>query len=428
MSKFKIFHLEDGNLEVTHIKTWISFTIYITDLNDPSSIYIQEGANFSSSSDLLEELKKEIDIKEKNTPNSNLESISKDDFITNLREQFRLNQEYLQREGLTSWINIPIVDLSKDENQEKGDLEIKQVKEIKKKNNLFIYIYIVVLLILWVWFLIYLSIYYYNIYQSNQKLTQESKTILLQEYDNKVKELENSVSLKEDELDKQRKKQPTLSKANSSTNEKVVFSVYLDDQDNKKILEDIQNQYYQLSLAKLEEEENKDLQYKKESNLTKWKDLDLIIPKLNLKITSYYVDWNNAETGDFLLPKIDQKLKEGVVRYPYNNIIDKWMSYIFGHSSQILSPRYKDYAYFKQLPILSLKDNFEFKAYWDNESYTYKYEVIESREIETSELLSFTKEIEQKYPWKKLVSLITCYPLNTTEKRWIVIWEQISNN
>ena len=131
------------------------------------------------------------------------------------------------------------------------------------------------------------------------------------------------------------------------------------------------------------------------------------------------IDFNNVTFINIISPSIDlnsqiinsntdieEKLDEWVVR-----IVDKEKEgiFLFGHSS---SEKLTPYSYIFTR-ILDLK---KWNIIWlETQEFLLIYKVTDN----------YIKDIDEMKElwWSKKVFLITCYPLNTTLKRYIVEWE-----
>jgi len=252
---------------------------------------------------------------------------------------------------------------------------------------------------------------YYLIYMSNVETYRSSKLDIL-----KTSKINKSYLEKEDkEIESNYKKVlfwNSFTWSLKKSKEKInLLNFRITSENNIKLLNQIKLDY-----VKVLSEES--LTKKKELSEIYWKEIELKIPKINLDITTSYLTWTIDEK-DFL-NIVDEKLKEGPIRYSSNDIVNTWITYIFWHSSQVLARSIKNYSFFRKLPILNLWETFSF--YYKKKEF--KYKIINSSEYESKDITLLWEKYGKIYKDKKIVFLITCYPINTVKRRWVVIWVQ----
>lgn len=151
--------------------------------------------------------------------------------------------------------------------------------------------------------------------------------------------------------------------------------------------------------------------------------LRLEIPQIDLSldtlpITIWNVNLQQIKDED-IYSSVDTLLESGPVRFPWIDIVDKWVTTIYSHSSQTRS--IKNYSFFKTLPFVWVDQDIFITSKYKR----YKYTVVESLEMETKDVDVLKKKYESVFPEKKYIFLVTCYPINTSKKRWVVIAEQL---
>lgn len=284
------------------------------------------------------------------------------------------------------------------------------------KNKIFYMILFFVLSLLLYWFY-YLISYYITLYHENITYYKESQEIIKNSTIEKEKEYKDRLEKLKNERNNIILDLVTLDDINSKPIErKELLSLHYSDQDNINVIENIKNEYLEISLNKrleiLKQQKLDDLE--KESIY--WKSVLLSIPKINLEIDTLSLYDKEDVNEENLYEKIDTYLEEGPIRYPNRDILENWVTIIYSHSAQ--NKWYKNYSYFRKLPLLTEDDLFSFKT----NLYEYDYKVIKSLELETSEVIKLSQKYEKLFPDKKMVFLVTCYPLNTSDKRWGTIW------
>lgn len=133
----------------------------------------------------------------------------------------------------------------------------------------------------------------------------------------------------------------------------------------------------------------------------------LIIPALNLDIPIIQnVDGKRSSTYDL-------SLQNGVAQLHNSASLDSPVSntVIFGHSSFFSVSNTTYNAIFATLPQLIAGDEF---SIWDT-NHSTSYRVTESKQVAANDV-----QITNPTPARQ-ITLITCWPLGLTLKRWIVV-------
>lgn len=144
----------------------------------------------------------------------------------------------------------------------------------------------------------------------------------------------------------------------------------------------------------------------------------IVIPKIGKNIPLVEVENRNVESVNELHDIFMEELEDGVVRYPGSALPgEAGNSFIFGHSSNFpwLPGEYNEV--FALLDKVVFDD--EIIVYYDQKKYVYK--VREKRVVkpwDTSVLRNQNKD-------RKLITLMTCWPIGTTTNRLLVIGELV---
>lgn len=236
--------------------------------------------------------------------------------------------------------------------------------------------------------IIQLGVLFYSFYQFYNSYENYKKTA---QYQNKA--TRNDVL---DKLEKDANNVIYWIIRRDDTRQQASFTLYISPENKKEVEENILKQREVLKQVKLEP-------YKKE--------LVLEIPSIDLEVPTKKLEGNN-------LKEIEEKLLNNVIRYSRKDINHDGITVIYWHSSQPLLSK-KDYSFFRNLPIATIGQ----EAYLKNEDETFTYKLIESKEIETETLTKVIDEYDQKgeIDKERYILLVTCYPINTTKKRWITI-------
>jgi len=159
-------------------------------------------------------------------------------------------------------------------------------------------------------------------------------------------------------------------------------------------------------MSQISKEENKPQE--KESSVTKleYQDFHLLIPKLNISVPIIPdVDGNNKEA-------YNKALEGGVAQYKNTAKPGEGGNiFIFGHSSYYwwAPGDYKDI--FK--PLGDLQEGDEIVVWYEEKEY--KYKVTEIKEVEPTDVSVLNPTSSEQ------LTIMTCWPPGTTEKRLIVI-------
>lgn len=143
----------------------------------------------------------------------------------------------------------------------------------------------------------------------------------------------------------------------------------------------------------------------------------VIIPKIwknipLLDVKNKNISWQN-ELNDIFM----KELEKGIIRYPWSSKPwEDWVSFIFGHSSNLPWMKW-DYN-----DVFSTLDNVEFWdeviVYYWQEKYTYK--IREKKVVKPGDVSVLKRNND-----KSEISIMTCWPVWTTLNRLIVTWELI---
>jgi len=268
--------------------------------------------------------------------------------------------------------------------------------------------------------IVFLVDYYYFIYSQNMKLVKESKTFKSNSIEEQVLskyELENQINEIVLWI-------PTLDDIIKSTDKKKKYltTLSIEEQNIKHDLSTTLNLSTSEKVKLLKEKREKS----QEEKDVLWKELFLKIPSVDISISTLPITtWNISDVQEIkdedIYSTIDTLLEKGPVRFPWIDIIDNWVTTIYWHSSQ--TKNIKNYSFFRTLPFI-IKDQL---FYLSSNKRTYTYKVLESKEVNISDVMIIKEQYKSEFPDKKFIFLITCYPINTSEKRWIVIWEQTSS-
>lgn len=137
----------------------------------------------------------------------------------------------------------------------------------------------------------------------------------------------------------------------------------------------------------------------------------LIVQKLNIDVPIVFVD--SRQNEDVL-----EGLKGGVVRYGQTaNPGETGNSFIVGHSSNYAWAEGDYKQVFANLDSLSLKD--EAMIYYQGQKYTY--ETIEKKVISPNDFSAVEQTSDKR------ITLMTCWPIGTTENRLVVIFKQVNS-
>lgn len=148
-------------------------------------------------------------------------------------------------------------------------------------------------------------------------------------------------------------------------------------------------------------------------------------PAQRIIIPSIWIDtpivWTQVKDYDaFINWDFSSEMEQWIVKYPTSpNPGEWWNTFIFWHSSQEYRKHNKYGTVFRNLPSLSAWD--EIQVVWQGKLYTYK--------IMASEVVS-TKKVNDTYQQfsnlkKESITLMTCYPIGTTQKRLMVYAEKV---
>jgi len=255
----------------------------------------------------------------------------------------------------------------------------------------------------------YFSFYYYKIYKENLLIYNSINK------KNKYSEnKENNLLIEYNKLQKEKESFYTYGSSNKSNLKDIsIWTLYFDE---TLVFDQIKKSYLQYKFQEIKD----NLLTKKEWKTIYNKNLELNIPAIWLKVNTFSLQWKTLDKEKFF-EDLDEKLKYGIVRYPNKDIIENGITLLYWHSSQNLWSK-RNYSFFRKLPLLEINN----KLTISSKEKDYNYNIINSKQIEIDEI----PQIQEKYDllweenWKKYIMLITCYPINATDKRWVVIWEQ----
>lgn len=146
----------------------------------------------------------------------------------------------------------------------------------------------------------------------------------------------------------------------------------------------------------------------------------VVIPKIGkniplLDVENRNIDWQN-ELNDIFM----KELEKGIIRYPGSSKPgEDWVSFIFGHSSNLPWMKWDYNDIFSTLDNVVYWD--EVIVYYGQEKFTYK--IREKKVIRPGDV-SVLKRNENRSE----ISLMTCWPVWTTLNRLIVTWELVKND
>lgn len=146
----------------------------------------------------------------------------------------------------------------------------------------------------------------------------------------------------------------------------------------------------------------------------------VIIPKIGkniplLDVKNRNIEWQN-ELNDIFM----KELEKGIIRYPGSSIPgENWVSFIFGHSSNLPWMKWDYNDIFSTLDQVQFWD--EVIVYYGQEKYTYK--IREKRVIKPGDVSVLKRNND-----KSEISLMTCWPIWTTINRLIVTWELVKKD
>lgn len=272
-------------------------------------------------------------------------------------------------------------------------------KKYKMKKN-------IVILLISLWIFSYLFLFYYNIYISDKNKIEKfnlNNWEYLKKLENEIKEIENEKKslLLNEEIDKIK----NWTKINLWT------FIY----DENEIFEKIKKEYLSFKYQKIKD----NVLIREESKKIFWQTLQLKIENIDLNVNLFSLQ-NQDISDENIIKEVENKLIKWAVRYPNKDILEEWITLIYWHSSQSIWSKI-NYSFFRKIPLLLNWQDILISS----EEKDYNYKIIESKEINVSEISNYQKKYDEIWikEWKKYIMLITCYPLDLTEKRWIVIWE-----
>lgn len=183
---------------------------------------------------------------------------------------------------------------------------------------------------------------------------------------------------------------------------------------------------------KLEEEEKKSSlsikKYKKELDeknislsieITPYENR-IVIPKLGKNIPLVDIKNQKVDSEHELENIFMKELENWVVRYPWSAVPwENGNSFIFGHSSNFPWMNWDYNEVFSNLNFLESGD--EVIIYYWQKKFIYK--IKEKKVIKPGDV-----SVLKRYPDKKELSIMTCWPIWTTLNRLVVIGEMIEEN
>jgi len=143
----------------------------------------------------------------------------------------------------------------------------------------------------------------------------------------------------------------------------------------------------------------------------------LIISSLGLDIPLLNSEYTDVK--DFTIQNFDKELMNGVVKYPTTPVPwEWWNTLIFGHTSQERRQKNSYWTIFSQIPKLTNWDQIQVIRNGNLYQYRVVDKVIVTPKKVNEEFLKYNEM------WDYL-TLMWCYPLGRTDKRVMVIAEQI---
>ena len=146
----------------------------------------------------------------------------------------------------------------------------------------------------------------------------------------------------------------------------------------------------------------------------------VIIPKIGkniplLDVKNRNIEWQN-ELNDIFM----KELEKWIIRYPGSALPgEEWVSFIFGHSSNLPWMKWDYNNIFATLDQVQFWD--EVIVYYGQEKYTYK--IREKKVIKPGDVSVLKRNND-----KSEISIMTCWPIWTTINRLIVTWELVKND
>ncbi len=146
----------------------------------------------------------------------------------------------------------------------------------------------------------------------------------------------------------------------------------------------------------------------------------VIIPKIwknipLLDVKNRNIEWQN-ELNDIFM----KELEKGIIRYPGSALPwEDWVSFIFGHSSNLPWMKWDYNNVFATLDQVQFWD--EVIVYYGQEKYTYK--IREKKVIKPGDVSVLKRNND-----KSEISIMTCWPIWTTLNRLIVTWELVKKD
>ncbi len=143
----------------------------------------------------------------------------------------------------------------------------------------------------------------------------------------------------------------------------------------------------------------------------------LIIPSKHLDVPLITSKYKGME--DFNNGKFDTELNQWVVKYPTTpKPWEPGNTLIFGHTSTEYRKKNPYGTIFKDIP--DLQNNEEIKLVWNGELHSYK--IVDHRIVYPKDVNKTYLEFQNK--GKDYVTLMWCYPIGTSKKRYLVIAEE----
>lgn len=275
----------------------------------------------------------------------------------------------------------------------------------------------IISLLLFIWIIgwvIYLVDHYYYMYVQNKQLVKEVKTLW-------TKNQQLQENMYQSQIDNIMLWLPTLEDVMKTSEKKKKYLTTLSAQE-QLIKSDLSTTLQLTTAEKIKLLKERRERSQEEQDVI-GKKITLQIPDLELDVETLPVTlWDIKDTTQItdqnIYDTIDTLLEQGPVRFPGTDIIDNWITTIYGHSSQ--TKNIKNYSYFRHLPYTSIDQQIILKS----ERKQYKYKIVESKQIEIVDVNILKQTYLEQYPDKKFLFLVTCFPLNSSDQRWVVVAEQ----
>jgi len=143
----------------------------------------------------------------------------------------------------------------------------------------------------------------------------------------------------------------------------------------------------------------------------------VIIPRIDKNIPLIEVKNRNITSLSELDKIFMKELENGIVRYPGS--ARPWEignSFIFGHSSNFWWAKGDYNDVFARINDIQIGD--DVIVYYEQKKFVYR--ITEKEVIKPGDISILSRDEN-----KKEITIMTCWPIGTTQKRMIVIWELV---